>query len=113
MFVCQRDTEILFPDRVIPQLRELRGRDWAAVVETAQSAPADHPDRLSFGLLMVRLNGCISCHADSYRAMRGCTTCARNTVTRYKGSDSDLVGEFQAARQTVDQYLADGQVVQP
>lgn len=108
MFVCQSDTEVLFPDRVIPQLRELRGRDWARLVDDMIQNPPESVERVAFGLLMVRLNGCVTCHADSYRAVRGCTTCAKNTVLRYKGRDADLLQAYELARQDMERYLAEG-----
>lgn len=41
--------------------------------------------------LMIELNGCLACETDSYRAMRGCTACAQQTLRRYKGSDEELI----------------------
>ncbi|MEA4906784.1 MAG: hypothetical protein VB089_04150 [Anaerolineaceae bacterium] len=57
-------------------------------------------------LLMVRLAGCVTCNADAFRAMKGCTQCARQVVRRYRGSDQDLVDQFTESRQEVSEYLA-------
>lgn len=104
----QNDAEMLFPDRVIPSLRELRGNDWKALVEQVSSQSASDPDLLAFGLMMIRLSACMSCHSDSYRALRGCTNCAQQTVARFKGTDSDLIERWRAARAEIQAYLAEG-----
>jgi radical SAM superfamily enzyme len=54
---------------------------------------------------MVRLGGCVSCNADSFRAMRGCTQCARQTVRRFRGTDQDLVEQFNEAKADVEKHL--------
>lgn len=92
------DTEILFPMRVAPQLRELRGDLWQDTVERALLAGDAAPEQLALSLVMIRLAGCLTCHPDSYRAMRGCTLCAMATVRRYRGEDQDLVTLVDQAR---------------
>lgn len=91
--------------RVAPLLRDLRGPVWRSLVDRAWRAPEASLDQLAFTLLLVRLDGCLTCHTDSYRAMRGCTTCATQTVKRYRGSDEDLVLLFECAREDVAAYL--------
>jgi hypothetical protein len=103
--VYQSDTEILFPMRVAPSLRDLRGPQWRSLVDKAWLAPDASVDQLAFTLLLVRLDGCLTCHTDSYRAMRGCTTCALQTIKRYRGSDEDLMVLFEGAKQDVCAYL--------
>jgi hypothetical protein len=98
------DTELLFPSRVISSLRNLRGEEWKQLVDRVQGSPTDSLDHLAFVLLMVRLGGCVSCNADSFRAMRGCTQCARQTIRRYRGSDQELIAQFNQARTEVDEY---------
>jgi hypothetical protein len=97
----QEDTEMLFPPRVIPMLRDLRGAEWRQLIDEISQSPVDDPDILGFMLMMVRLNGCMTCHADSYRAMRGCTLCAQQAITRFKGSDRDLIALWESARQDI------------
>jgi len=99
------DTDVLFPPRVIPHLRNLRGEEWQELVDQVRLLEGNAPDRLAFVLLMVRLGGCTSCQADSFRAMRGCTQCATQTVRRYRGSDQDLLKGFHDAKEEVDKYL--------
>ncbi len=102
------DTEVLFPSRVISSLRGLRSGEWRDLVDRVSDLPPSHPDHLAFVLLMVRLGGCISCNADSFRAMRGCSQCARQTVHRFRGTDKDLLDQFNEARVDIDKYLQKG-----
>ncbi len=104
------DTEILFPPRVIPSLRNLRGAIWHDFVDGLLEKDPLDPERCAFVLFMIRLSGCVSCSADSYRAMRGCTECARQAVRRFQGSDLELLDLFVDARQEIDRYLCDKQI---
>jgi hypothetical protein len=108
----QNDAEMLFPARVIPLLRDLRGGEWQQFVDRICQQPENDPDVLAFGLLMIRLNSCITCTSDSFRALRGCTHCAQHTVARFRGSDQDLISQWQAARKEIVAYLASGTVLQ-
>ncbi|MBI3760998.1 MAG: hypothetical protein HY260_03935 [Chloroflexi bacterium] len=100
----QSDTEMLFPPRVIPSLRDLRGKVWHDLVERVVEEEEGSAENLAFCLLMIRLDGCLTCHADSYRAMRGCTSCAQLAIMRYKGNDSDLLHQFKQAKVDVERY---------
>ena len=99
------ENELLFPAQVIPQLRQSRGEEWQDLVDQVTQLPEDHPQSLGFALMMVRLNGCLSCETDSYRAMRGCLSCARQVLHRHKGNDSSLVLRYQRAVVEVSGYL--------
>lgn len=103
----QADTDMLFPPRVIPRLSKLRGEDWDNLIEHLHSMPQSHPETLGFMLMMVRLNGCMTCHADSYRAMRGCTLCAQQSIARFKGADQELLRRWQAAVADIQRWLDD------
>ncbi len=92
------DTELLFPIRVIPLLRDLRGGEWNQLIDHLSSPQAQEDELCAFTLMMVRLGGCNGCNADSFRAMKGCTHCAKLTIRRYKGSDSDLIELYNNAR---------------
>ena len=104
----QSDTEMLFPSRVTPTLKNLRGAAWKNLVEKVAPQEDGHEDTLAFGLMMIRLNGCLTCHADSYRAMRGCTACAQQAVIRFKENDEALIKLFKQAQRDVVAYLHDG-----
>ena len=99
------DTEILFPSRVIPSLRGLRGAAWLGLVDHVIQQEPVSLDRLAFVFLMVRLSGCPTCQAISYRAMRGCTHCASQAVHHFRGSDQDLLDLFDDARLEIQRYL--------
>jgi hypothetical protein len=105
--VYHSDTEILFPMRVAPGLRDLRGRKWRHLVEQALQASDGEEPQLAFGLLLIRLAGCLTCHPDSYRALRGCTACATHVVRRHRGDDDDLVELYQRAESDIELYLAE------
>lgn len=108
----QSDTEMMFPNRVIPTLRTARsGKAWRELVERVAQQPDGQEETLAFGLMMIRLGGCLTCHADSYRAMRGCTACAQQTVARFKESDDNLIKLYKKAQKDVEAYLRNGTLV--
>jgi hypothetical protein len=106
----QADAEMLFPARVIPLLRNLRGPDWQQLVDHVLCQPPGSLEEQAFSLMMIRLDGCLTCHADSYRAMRGCTLCAQQTITRFKGSDSDLTAAYEQAKADVLHWRETGEI---
>ena len=99
------DTDLLFPGRVIPSLRDQRSETWQGLVKRVCAAEPESIEYLAFILMMARLDGCASCNADSFRAMQGCTACARQTLKRYRGSDEELLQQYRAARSDVEAYL--------
>lgn len=106
----QNDAEMLFPTRVIPSLRNLRGQEWQQLVDHVLSQAGGGIDHQAFCLMMIRLDGCLTCHADSYRAMRGCTLCAQQTITRFKGSDQELVAVYMQAKNDILAWHESGEV---
>ena len=104
--------DLLFPPRLIASLRNLRGPEWAALVDRVTKLPETHPESLAFTLMMVRLDGCVKCHEGSFKYMRGCQVCAVQTVMQFKGTDADLLVLYQKARRDVDAYLAGYPVVE-
>jgi hypothetical protein len=107
------DSEILFPSRCIPQLRDLRGRAWAELIDHIATLPDGHEDVLGFSLMMIRLGSCLTCDLDSYRASLGCCTCACRSVAGFKGSDKELIRRFEEAREEVRAYLASDRIPGP
>jgi hypothetical protein len=95
------DTDLLFPARVIPALADLRGDEWRTLVEGLQDRPSDDPEVVNFVWMMIGLNSCLGCDADSFRAMRGCTDCAQQAIRRYKGQDAQLIRKFEKAQDEV------------
>lgn len=102
-------TELLFPPRLIPLLRELRGEEWRQLVDRVAPLPETHPDKLAFCLMMIRLNACLNCVSGSYRFMRGCELCSQQTISRFQGTDEQLVELHERAREDLSRY-AEGQI---
>jgi hypothetical protein len=103
--VDKADTELIFPPRVIPVLRDLRGDFWKDLVDEVVQSEDIEINRLAFVLLMARMGGCASCHSDSFRAMRGCTQCSKQTIRRYRGTDEELNDLFLEARQDMEAFM--------
>lgn len=100
----QLDTEILFPSHLIPTLSGLRGEKWDVLVKRIASLPPDHPEVAAFTLMMVRLDGCVSCNPDLYKALRGCQECAQQTIRKIKEDDEHLMTVYQKSAQEVQTY---------
>ena len=103
--------ELMFPHRVIPLLRGLRGPEWQDLIDKVLAVPEADDQCLAFVLMMVRMNGCLLCETDSYRAMRGCDACAIQTLRRYKGSDRELLGLFQQSLEDIRKYRLHGEKI--
>jgi hypothetical protein len=97
-------TELLFPPRLIPDLKDLRGEKWRELVEHVASLPETHPDTVAFCLMMIRLNSCLGCVSGSYRFMRGCELCSQQTIARFQGTDEELIEQFERAKEDLANY---------
>ena len=97
--------EILFPHKSVSSLVTIRNGKWRDLVRRVASLPEDHPDSLAFSLMMIRQCSCLDCNPDRYKALMGCSACAKRTLSAYKGADDALVRAFQKARAEVDNYL--------
>jgi len=91
------DTELIFPIRVASALRDLHGAGWRRLADRVAKAPPDSKEAISFVLAMARIDGCQTCNADSFRAMKGCTLCAQDAVRRYRGGEKALVKMVEKA----------------
>ena len=89
------DNEILFPHYAIPALRNTRGPAWARLIDRLSAKSETSIEVLGLMSLMIELNGCLACETDSYRAMRGCTACAQQTLRRFKGGDEELIRMYE------------------
>jgi len=98
-------TELIFPPKLIPNLRDLRDAAWAQLVDKVSMASPYNIDRLAFELMVVRWSGCANCQADSYRAMQGCTQCASQAVRRYRGNSAELEHIFDEICREIDAYV--------
>lgn len=99
------DTELLFPTRVIPFLENLRGPEWQQLIHELVDKDAEEPDVVAFVALIAKIGGCSGCNADSFRAMRGCTQCARITIRRNKSTDHELVDMYLTNRKDVEEFI--------
>lgn len=100
------DNELLFPRHIIPELKRLRSARWQTLVDRVLVLPEFHEEALAFMLMMIRLNGCVPCETDSYRAMRGCSACAVQTLRRFKGDDEALIAAYEQALVDIRQFSA-------
>jgi hypothetical protein len=96
--------ELMFPHYAIQHLRDARGEEWRALIDRVTSLPETHEEVLAFMLMMIRINGCLPCETDSYRAMRGCIMCTRQTLRRFKESDGELLQMYAEALGDVRAY---------
>lgn len=101
------DNEILFPHYVIPALRNIRGEKWAKLIDHVSKQPENSAEVLAFMSMMINLNGCLPCETDSYRAMRGCSACAQQTLRRHKESDDELITKYEAELEAIRAYAVD------
>ena len=99
------NTEIMFPPSVIPTLRDACGPEWRGLVERVAQLEDTHPESLAFSLMMIRLNGCLDCETDSYRAMRGCAACALQSVRRYRSNERELIKQYKVALKDMQAFL--------
>ena len=100
------DTELIFPSRIIGELRDQRGKEWQKLVDDVLETEPSSIEHLAFVLMMAKLDGCNSCNADSFRAMRGCTSCALQNVRRYRGSDKELLKMYEKALNELEKFYA-------
>ena len=95
-------TEFLFAHWAVPQLKNLRGPKWQALVERVARLPEDHPDSLAFALTMVRVNNCVNCTAQRYRERGGCASCAQFVLTTLsKETEPVLLARFRASQKEI------------
>lgn len=99
------DTELLFPLRVVPFLGGIRGADWQALLDKVSAPNVTAVDQVGFVLLMVRMGGCVGCNADSFRAMKGCTLCARQNIKRHRGTDQEMLELFEQTCKEAEIFL--------
>ncbi len=103
--ISNTDTEVLFPARVIPALRDLRGETWQTLIEHVGEQSPTSSEKKTFVLMMVKLGGCLTCDADAFRAHLGCTECARQTIRRFRGEDNELIDLYTQARLEIERQL--------
>lgn len=100
-------TEILFPPRLIPQLRDAAGPEFRKLVDRVGGLDEANPESLAFTLMIIRLDGCLECETDSFRAMRGCLACALQNLRRHRANERELLKLYKAALKDVQAHLAE------
>lgn len=101
----ENGADLLFSPIFISGLRNLRGSPWQELVDRVANLDHLAKDRLAFVLMIVQISGCITCQADSYKAMRGCALCSLQTIKRFRGSDQNLLDKFEESKLEILQYL--------
>lgn len=104
------DSEILFPPRCIKNLRNLRGPEWRKLIDRILTLPNNHEELLAFGLLVIDESSCLTCSLDSYRASLGCCTCAQRSISGYKGSDEELLADYQKNLEKAREYASNNKM---
>jgi hypothetical protein len=97
--------EILFPHKSVGSLAGLRDPKWRELAKRVASLPEDSPESLAFCLMMIRQCGCLDCNPDRYKALMGCSACAKRTISAFKGADDNLLRAYKQARAEVNRYL--------
>lgn len=103
--VLDGKAELFFPAYLIPSLRDLRGDAWRQLVDRVATLPDTHPDSLAFVLMMINLGDCMKCHSNYYKFLRGCALCSMQTIRTFKGSDAELLRQYNKARDEIDRQL--------
>ena len=104
------ESEILFPPRCIRTMRNLRGPEWAKLIDRIAVLPDAHEDVLALSLMAIRMASCLTCDLDSYRSSLGCCTCAGRAITGFKGTDRELIRSFEETREEVRAYLTSDEI---
>lgn len=97
--------EILFPHTSVSSLANIREDKWRDLTKRVARLPEDHPESLAFTLMMIRQCNCLDCNPDRYKALMGCSACAKRTIQGFKGEDQVLLRSFQKARREVETFL--------
>ncbi len=97
--------EILFPHKSVGALANLREAKWRELAKRVAALPEDHPDSLAFCMMMIRHCDCLDCNPDRYKALMGCSACAKRTVSGFKGPDENLLRSFRQAKSEVLKFL--------
>ncbi|HKZ44739.1 MAG TPA: hypothetical protein VJZ78_06845 [Anaerolineales bacterium] len=98
-------TGFIFPPEVIPALATLRGYHWTSLVEQILSEPDQSIETIAFTHMMVKINNCQTCNSDSFRAMNGCQKCSTQSISRFRGTDPDLIDLFNSSKYEVETFL--------
>jgi hypothetical protein len=99
------DFDLLFPPSILPGLSDMRGAIWQKLINSVIAAGPGSLEQMAFILMMARMNNCATCNSDSYRAIKGCTFCSKQSLGRFHETDQALIDGFQTSMKEVKQYL--------
>ena len=97
--------EILFPHKSVHSLAGMRDVKWRELAQRISTLPEDDPDSLAFCLMMIRQCGCLDCNPDRYKALMGCSACAKRNISGYKGPDENLLKAYKQALGEILKFL--------
>jgi hypothetical protein len=106
------ETELIFPPRCIGLLGNDRGIEWQELVSSVENTRQESTEIMGFVLMMTRLNNCITCNADSFRAIHGCTICSKQSLKRFHGSDHELCNLFETTLTEVIVFIQNRSIPQ-
>ncbi len=105
------DQRILFPLEILPELKEVRTAVWRDFIDDFSEKPTAIITRVAMEITMSRLVGCMNCEADSFRAMRGCLACARQSIKRCKEPDEAIIEVFHQTEGEIEEFIKTNNLV--
>ncbi len=97
--------QLLFPLEILPEIKDIRTKTWKGFLENYQQGENTLVTTVALVITLTRLVGCATCEADSFRAMRGCVACAKQSLKRNKDSDDTIIDSFHQCERQVVQFL--------
>ena len=104
-YMHNSDTELIFPLRILPELRSFRGEKWQRIIDEALEKDAGIIEKVAITMVMVGIAGCLTCSPDSFRAIKGCTKCAKRALQKSKFSENELVKAYKDAKEKAKVYI--------
>ena len=89
----------------VADVRAMKARGQKISMLYVTTLEEAHPESLAFTLTIIKLDGCLDCETDSFRAMRGCVLCALQTLRRYRKDERELLKLYKESLKEVQAYL--------
>ena len=105
ILIMYTSNELFFPFSIVPSLKAVYGNEWYTLVKQIEQLPENHPEALAFILMMSKINGCVTCETDSFRAMKGCLACSLQTLRRMKDDPEKVMMLLDESRVEVKAFL--------
>jgi hypothetical protein len=97
--------ELFFPFSIISHLKTAYDDEWYRLVKTLEQLPESHPDVLAFILMMSKINGCVTCDTDRFRALKGCLACSFQTLRRMKDGREKIMLLLEESRTEIATFM--------